>query len=120
MDWALEHLDEPITVEHLAGHAHLGVRTLNRHFHTRVGTNPLAWLHNQRVRRAQELLERTGLTVHTVAQHCGFSTASALRKHFRTTLGTSPDAYREPSPSTRLMADQLPVTAARGRVRAMG
>lgn len=94
MDWALEHLDEPITVEDLAGHAHLCVRTLNRHFHARVGTNPLAWLHNQRVRRAQELLEGTDLTVHTVAQHCGFSTASALRKHFRTTLGTSPDAYR--------------------------
>ncbi|GAA4202211.1 GlxA family transcriptional regulator [Actinocatenispora rupis] len=94
LDWALDHLDHPITVEDLAARAHLGTRTLNRHFHARVGTNPLQWLHTQRLRRAQHLLERTDLSVDLVAQRAGFGTAAALRRHFRRTFDTGPDAYR--------------------------
>lgn len=94
LDWALGHLDQPITVEDLAARAHLGTRTLNRHFHTRVGTNPLQWLHGQRIRRAQQLLEQTDLSVDLVAHRSGFGTAAALRRHFRRALDTSPDAYR--------------------------
>ncbi|KAA2245985.1 helix-turn-helix domain-containing protein [Solihabitans fulvus] len=94
LDWAIENLDQPITVEELAAKARLGTRTLNRHFHARLGTNPLQWLHNQRIRRAQELLEQTDLAVDTVARRSGFGTGAALRRHFRRALDTSPDAYR--------------------------
>ncbi len=92
--WALEHLAEPITVEDLAARAHLGTRTLNRHFHARVGTNPLQWLHDQRIRRAQELLEQTDLPVEVVAARVGLTSAAVLRRHFRRALDTTPDAYR--------------------------
>lgn len=94
LDWALDHLAEPITVDDLATRAHLTTRSLNRHFHERVGTNPLSWLHEQRLRRAQELLERTADSVDLVAQRSGFATAATLRRHFRQALGTTPDAYR--------------------------
>jgi AraC family transcriptional regulator, transcriptional activator FtrA len=93
-DWALRHLDEQITVEQLARRARVSVRTLNRHFNTRVGANPLEWLNNQRVRRAQALLESTDLPVEQIATRCGFGTAVALRRHFRATLATTPDSYR--------------------------
>jgi len=94
MDWALENLSRPVTVEDLAARAHLSPRTLNRHFHARVGTNPLHWLQQQRVRRAQELLERTDLGIDQVAAQSGFGTAGVLRRQFRRTLDTTPDAYR--------------------------
>lgn len=94
MDWALRHLDAPITVEQLARQANLGTRTLNRHFHSRVGTNPLTWLQDQRVRRAQQLLEQTDLGVDIIAREVGFGTAVALRRHFRQRLDTTPDSYR--------------------------
>lgn len=94
LDWALEHLAEPLTVEDLATRAHLGTRTLNRHFHARVGTNPLQWLHDQRVRRAQELLEQTDLPIEVVAARVGLTSATVLRRHFRRALDTTPDAYR--------------------------
>ncbi|WP_027943549.1 GlxA family transcriptional regulator [Amycolatopsis taiwanensis] len=95
MDWALSHLDEPITVDDLAARAHLTPRTLNRHFHARIGTNPLAWLHEQRLRRAQELLEQTDHSVEFVARRSGFATAATLRRHFRQSVGVTPDAYRK-------------------------
>lgn len=94
MSWALEHLDEPLTVEQLARRASVSVRTLHRHFVGRAGVNPLEWLNTQRIRRAQQLLETTNIPIERLAAVCGFGTAAALRRHFRDTLGTSPDAYR--------------------------
>lgn len=94
LDWALAHLHEPITVEDLANRAHLGTRTLHRHFQARLGTNPLAWLQQQRVRRAQELLERTDLPIDTVAAEVGLGSGAVLRRHFRQAIDTTPDAYR--------------------------
>jgi AraC family transcriptional activator FtrA len=94
LDWALGHLADPITVEDLAARAHVGTRTLNRHFHAQVGTNPLQWLHDQRIRRAQELLERTDLPIEVVAQRVGLTSAAVLRRHFRRAVDTTPDAYR--------------------------
>jgi len=92
--WALDHLAEPITVEELATRAHLTLRSLHRHFRQQIGTNPLGWLHEQRLRLAQELLERTDHGIDLIAEQSGFATAATLRRHFRQSLGTTPDSYR--------------------------
>lgn len=94
LQWALEHLDEALTVEQLARHARVSVRTLHRHFVRRTGAKPLEWLNNQRVRRAQQLLETTNLPVERIAGLGGFGTSAALRRHFHDALGTTPDTYR--------------------------
>jgi transcriptional regulator GlxA family with amidase domain len=94
MDWVLAHLDEPLTVEQLADRSGVSVRTLHRQLVARTGTKPLDWLNAQRVRRAQQLLETTDLPVERVATECGFGGAATLRRHFRQTLATTPDAYR--------------------------
>jgi transcriptional regulator GlxA family with amidase domain len=41
-------------------------RNLARHFHAVTGASPLRWLLTQRVRRAQELLETSVLTVEQI------------------------------------------------------
>ena len=48
----------------------------------------------ERLRRAQELLERTELTVDAVAARCGFGTGAGLRAAFSRHLHTSPSEYR--------------------------
>lgn len=94
LQWASEHLDEAPTVEQLARHAQVSVRTLHRHFLRRTGMKPLEWLNAQRVRRAQQLLETTDFTIERIAGLGGFGTSAALRRHFHDALGTTPDAYR--------------------------
>lgn len=94
MSWASARLDEPITVDDLAKQAGVSVRTLHRQFQARVSINPLKWLQQQRLRRAQELLENTDYTIDRVAQDSGFGTAHALRRRFRAALHTTPDVYR--------------------------
>jgi transcriptional regulator GlxA family with amidase domain len=95
LDWALAHLDEPLTLADLAAHAHLSVRTLVRRFQAATGTTPLQWLLAQRVRRAQHLLESSDEPIERVAAMAGFGTAANLRQHFTRTVGVAPQAYRK-------------------------
>lgn len=92
--WALAHLEEPLALEDLAGHASMSTRTFTRRFRREVGLSPGAWLLQQRLLRARDLLERTDLPVDAVARRAGFGTGASLRQHFARALGVSPAAYR--------------------------
>ena len=94
MSWAVEHLDQPLSVRQLAQHAHVSVRTIHRQFVSHTGSKPLEWLNTQRVRRAQSLLETSDRTIERIASDCGFGTSAALRRQFHSLLGTNPDTYR--------------------------
>jgi transcriptional regulator GlxA family with amidase domain len=94
LDWARSRLDQPITVRDLAGHAGLSTRQLARRMHAELQAGPLHWLHQQRILRAQELLERTDASVEQIAVSCGMGTAATLRRHFRRVVGVSPTSYR--------------------------
>ncbi|MFF9121321.1 helix-turn-helix domain-containing protein [Streptomyces massasporeus] len=92
--WIIERLDQPLTVEDLARRAGMSSRHLGRHFRAVTGTTPLQWLLTQRIRHAQELLEKTDDGVDTIATATGMGTATTLRRHFNRTVGVPPDAYR--------------------------
>lgn len=94
LPWVTERLDRPLTVEDLARQASMSSRNLARHFRTATGTTPLRWLLTQRIRRAQELLERTDDGIDAIAEATGMGTAATLRRHFNSTVGVPPDAYR--------------------------
>jgi transcriptional regulator GlxA family with amidase domain len=94
LDWARGNLDKPLTVQDLARKSGLSARQLVRRMRAEIGLTPLAWLHQQRVIRAQDLLERTEATVEQIAARCGMGTATTLRRHFHRTVGISPTAYR--------------------------
>jgi AraC family transcriptional regulator, transcriptional activator FtrA len=118
LDWAVEHLDQPLTVDVLARRAATSPRTFARRFVATTGTTPLQWLLRQRVLHAQRLLETTDQPVERIADACGFGTAAGLRVHFQRQVGTTPTGYRrtfrcqgdplaetEPVPTTVLAPD---------------
>ncbi|GAA3970355.1 helix-turn-helix domain-containing protein [Actinomadura viridis] len=92
--WALERLDAPLPLAHLAAHAGLSVRTFCRRFQEEVGMSPGAWVIRQRVELARHLLETSELTVDQIAARAGFGTGASLRQHFNAALGVPPIAYR--------------------------
>jgi AraC family transcriptional regulator, transcriptional activator FtrA len=92
--WLQEHLNEPVTVEELAARSAMSPRTFARRFLSSTGTTPYQWLLRQRIQFAQRLLEMTDLSVDSVADASGFSTAANLRKHFSRIVHTSPQSYR--------------------------
>lgn len=94
LDWMRENAHRPLSVDALARRAAASPRTFARRFREQTGTTPLQWLITARVRRAQELLETTPLSLEEVASAAGFDGAAALRDRFRRTVGVSPKAYR--------------------------
>jgi transcriptional regulator GlxA family with amidase domain len=92
--WALSRLAEPVSLEEMAGHARMSVRTFTRRFRDETGLSPARWLLQQRVGHARLLLESTDLAVDVVARRSGLGSATALRQHLHATIGVAPSAYR--------------------------
>ncbi len=93
-DWVLRHLPERLDVPTMARHAQLSVRTFNRRFRAETGLAPGAWLLEQRLNRARQLLETTDLPVDEVAARSGLGSGASLRQRMRTAVGVSPSDYR--------------------------
>jgi transcriptional regulator GlxA family with amidase domain len=92
--WMELHLSRELPLPVIARRAAMSTRTLSRRFREQVGATPAAWLALARVRRAQRLLETTDLAVERVAAEAGFRSATVMRDHFGTVVGTNPLSYR--------------------------
>lgn len=103
MDWARQHLNEPLTIAAIARHARMSERTLARRFSSAGGTSVAAWLAHERLLLAQQLLETTTLSVATIATQAGFGTALTLRRHFLNQLKVSPARYRSEFTQNQLL-----------------
>lgn len=55
---------------------------------------PKQWIDAARLRRAQQLLETTDLTIETIANECGFRSPVTFRQRFHACFGVSPMSWR--------------------------
>lgn len=94
MEWALAHLDQPITVGKLAARARMSTRTYIRHFARCTGTSPIRWVTAQRIHASLPLLETTATPIEAVAASVGFEAPATYRHHFGEVMRTTPSAYR--------------------------
>ncbi|WP_418606833.1 helix-turn-helix domain-containing protein [Georgenia sp. SUBG003] len=94
LEWALQHLDESLTVDRLAAVAHMSRRNFIRAFRGATGATPAAWVRSRRLDEARRLLESTDLPVEQVAVRCGLGNPVTLRQNFAAAFGTSPSEYR--------------------------
>lgn len=94
-DWMRRNLHRELPISVLAKQARMSERTFLRRFGEATGTTPKDWVIEQRLSRARELLEGSGMAVERVATECGFGSADTLRHHFRTRLKLSPKRYRD-------------------------
>ncbi|MFI8528040.1 GlxA family transcriptional regulator [Promicromonospora sukumoe] len=92
--WALERLDQPLTVDQLARHASMSRRTFIRRFGEETGMPPVRWLTLQRVLVARRLLETSDWSVERIAVASGLGTATNFRTSFRRETGSLPSDYR--------------------------
>ena len=85
---------EPLTVCELAAEVGLSARRLATLFRATYGTTPHARLAEVRLQRALALLETTTLPFAEIAARTGYYDQSALNRHLRSALGTTPAAVR--------------------------
>ncbi|HEY3006282.1 MAG TPA: helix-turn-helix domain-containing protein [Kribbellaceae bacterium] len=94
MVYARSRLDRPLPLDEWASYAAMSRRSFTRHFRARTGVSAQQWLLHQRLDRARLLLETTDLAVERVATESGFGSSAALRQHFGSVLGTTPQRHR--------------------------
>lgn len=92
--WALDNLDDDLSLASLARQANVSARTFSRRFTADTGITPMQWVLRARIDRARELLERTNLTMTQIAEATGLRSDANLRRHFGSIIGTSPTVYR--------------------------
>ena len=73
-------------------------------FKAAAGVAPLTYLTDWRMRLAERALADDGTPVSVVAQTLGYASESAFSHAFKRVTGSSPKAYRNALPSTRLPA----------------
>lgn len=89
-----QNLGSDLSVSDLARVAELEPDTFARRFKTATGLAPHAFVLEQRLQRAEQLLLGTRLGIAAVALQVGFSTQSHLTEKFRRARGVTPHAYR--------------------------
>lgn len=74
----------------------MSARNFQRRFRESTGLAPGEWLVQERIRLAQEHLERDRpRSLARVAEACGFGSVESMRHHFRSKAGVSPGSYRK-------------------------
>lgn len=94
IDWALAHLDQPLTVDVMSAHAGMSRRNFTRRFAETTGLSPAAWVLSRRLDESRRVLERTPLPIDKVARECGFNSVVTFRQRFAAAYGTTPSSYR--------------------------
>lgn len=95
LDSMFENPAAPHTVESLAEEALMSRSVFAERFHAAFGSSPMTFLRGLRMRRAAQLLTRSGaLSIDQIAHRVGFSSRSHFSRAFREQFGVSPVAYR--------------------------
>nr|WP_314491000.1 transcriptional regulator FtrA [uncultured Pseudomonas sp.] len=95
LDWAREHLGQPLTIRQMAAKALMSERTFLRRFREATGMTPKSWLQRSRIAQARSLLESSGLNTEQIAARCGFASVETFRVAFRKNVGLAPSLYRD-------------------------
>ncbi len=94
LSWAREHLDEPLTVEHLAEQAGMSSRHFSRAFIAETGTTPSKAIERLRIEVAQGRVQSSSEPIERVAEATGFGDPERMRRAFIRTFGEPPQSLR--------------------------
>lgn len=70
-------------------------KRLSQAFRRHIGTTVFGYLGEARIRRGQQLLSDTDMSVQQIAEHTGFSSAANFATAFREQTEVTPTAYRQ-------------------------
>lgn len=89
-----EHLSDELSLRGLAAVLGMSERHLSRVVKRDKGVGVHRWIAELRLAEAQQMLARTRLPLHQIAQRAAFKSAAAFSTAFRVACGLSPSEYR--------------------------
>ncbi|WP_321796718.1 GlxA family transcriptional regulator [Caballeronia sp. J97] len=94
LNYARKHLSRPLTVEELAGEAHLSPRQFSRVFTLETGQSPAKAVEGLRLEAARLMIEQSRHSLETIAQETGFRDRRHMREAFMRGFGVPPQEVR--------------------------
>ena len=94
LDWAITNISQAISVAEMAEQACMSRRSFDRHFKKALGTSPKAWLNQQRINLAKQILEVENLSIEQLASRVGYDNGITLRFNFNKYVGVAPSQYQ--------------------------
>lgn len=91
------HPEEKLGMEKAAKLACMSYSNFSRAFKEAIGRSYVDYCNSLRVRRAEELLKTTKISVTNISQMLGFGSVSYFNRIFRTYTGSTPMQYRKES-----------------------
>ncbi|OON87744.1 hypothetical protein BXO88_03500 [Oribacterium sp. C9] len=95
LDYIDEHYRDDLNVSVLSESAEISESEAMRCFHNMLGTTPIQYVKNYRIRKAAEMLQVSDEKIVDIAIDCGFQDMSYFAKTFRESKGITPTDYRE-------------------------
>ncbi len=95
MKYIEENISAEIVIGKVAERVNLQENYFTNLFTANFGISPVRYINLQRVKRAQELLQKGRMPMKEVAAQCGFSNEFYFSKVFKKTAGISPAAFRD-------------------------
>lgn len=89
------HLSDELRLEDVASHVYLSPYYFSKLFKKYQGIGFNAWVNQQRMASARELLCHSDWSIASIARNLGFSQTSYFCKVFRQTYQVTPQAYRQ-------------------------
>ena len=90
-----EHYKEEISIEQYAVSRNMSTSWFNRSFRSAMGTAPMKYILNIRIRNAQTFLETTDYSISVIASLVGYDNPMYFSRLFRKAKGMSPSRYRK-------------------------
>lgn len=118
-----ERIADPWTLDALAEEVHLSRSQLVRSFDAVVGTSPMAYLRQMRVKQMARLLASTDLSIGETARSVGWKNQFHASQCFHAAHGMSPSEYRRQYSADDGLSqasgqkDQSPSSNPKGRLR---
>lgn len=90
-----EHYTQKIYVEQLADVLYMGVDNFYKFFCAEMGTSPIQFVNNYRLKKAARLLRQTSFSMSIISETVGFQSTSYFTKLFKQAYGQTPSQYRK-------------------------
>lgn len=94
-DYIYSHIKERITIEELAGELGVSASYLSRLFKKETGSSVSAYIREQKIEMAKNLLRYSDYSLIDIANRLSFSSQSHFIQQFRELVGMTPKKYRD-------------------------
>jgi transcriptional regulator GlxA family with amidase domain len=93
-DYLSQHVSDIAQLNTLAKVANLSPRGLTKAFKQNTGLTPLGYQQKLRLELATQLMNDPGMTLNSIAEHCGFEDSRHFRRLWQAHHGTPPSSTR--------------------------